>query len=138
RETAALFLALGAHVVLVDRDAAALEQAGAGLVAKFGVALRTHVADLTQPELARGAVEAAVLAYGGLDVVVSNAGDAPSGALHRADGTALLARSLEINLLSHQHVASAAAAVFERQGLGGCLLFNASKSAFNPGPLFGP
>ena len=24
------------------------------------------------------------------------------------------------------------------QGRGGCLLFNASKSAFNPGPDFGP
>jgi NAD(P)-dependent dehydrogenase (short-subunit alcohol dehydrogenase family) len=35
-------------------------------------------------------------------------------------------------------VAQAAASVFQRQGIGGCLLFNASKSAFNPGPMFGP
>jgi NAD(P)-dependent dehydrogenase (short-subunit alcohol dehydrogenase family) len=35
-------------------------------------------------------------------------------------------------------VAQSAAEVFVRQGIGGCLLFNASKSAFNPGPLFGP
>ena len=79
-----------------------------------------------------------MLAFGGLDIVVSNAGTAPSGALHESEGTQLLTQSLEINLLSHQHVAQAAAAIFRSQGLGGCLLFNASKSAFNPGPLFGP
>jgi rhamnose utilization protein RhaD (predicted bifunctional aldolase and dehydrogenase)/NAD(P)-dependent dehydrogenase (short-subunit alcohol dehydrogenase family) len=138
RETSAHFLSLGAHVVMVDRDAEALARAGADLLEKYGAALRTHVADLTQPALARAAVEAAVLAYGGLDLVVSNAGNAPSGALHEGPGTELLAQSLEVNLLSHQHVAQAAAAVFQRQGIGGCLLFNASKSAFNPGPMFGP
>ena len=43
-----------------------------------------------------------------------------------------------MNCLSHASVARAAAEVFEAQGRGGCLLFNASKSAFNPGPGFGP
>jgi rhamnose utilization protein RhaD (predicted bifunctional aldolase and dehydrogenase)/NAD(P)-dependent dehydrogenase (short-subunit alcohol dehydrogenase family) len=138
RETSAHFLALGAHVVMVDRDAESLARAGADLIKKFGSAARTQVADLTQAALARAAIETAVVAYGGLDIVVSNAGNAPSGALHEGPGTELLAQSLEINLMSHQHVAQAAAAVFQRQGLGGCLLFNASKSAFNPGPMFGP
>ena len=58
--------------------------------------------------------------------------------MHGAGGTELLAQSLDVNLLSHQHVAQSAATIFVSQGLGGCLLFNASKSAFNPGPLFGP
>jgi NAD(P)-dependent dehydrogenase (short-subunit alcohol dehydrogenase family) len=49
-----------------------------------------------------------------------------------------LRRSLEDNLLSHQLVAHAATDVMLAQGLGGCLLFNASKSAFNPGRDFGP
>jgi rhamnose utilization protein RhaD (predicted bifunctional aldolase and dehydrogenase)/NAD(P)-dependent dehydrogenase (short-subunit alcohol dehydrogenase family) len=138
RETAIHFLSLGAHVVMVDRDAESIALAGAELLAKFGGAVRTHVADLTQPALARAAIETAVLAYGGLDIVVSNAGNAPSGALHEGAGTELLTQSLEVNLLSHQHVAQAAASVFLPQGLGGCLLFNASKSAFNPGPMFGP
>jgi rhamnose utilization protein RhaD (predicted bifunctional aldolase and dehydrogenase)/NAD(P)-dependent dehydrogenase (short-subunit alcohol dehydrogenase family) len=137
-ETAAHFLALGAHVTLVDRDPTALAGAHAALAAKYGNAVDAHVADLTQPEQANQALESAVSKYGGLDIVVSNAGTAPSGALHEAPGTALLTQSLEINLLSHQHVASAAASILLRQGIGGCLLFNASKSAFNPGPLFGP
>lgn len=136
--TATHFLALGAHVMLVDRDAEALQAAAAGLTRRFAPSFEIHVADLTQPARARDAVEAAVLSFGGLDCVVSNAGNAPSGALHGPDGTALLMGSLDVNLLSHQHVAQSATEVFIRQGTGGCLLFNASKSAFNPGPLFGP
>jgi rhamnose utilization protein RhaD (predicted bifunctional aldolase and dehydrogenase)/NAD(P)-dependent dehydrogenase (short-subunit alcohol dehydrogenase family) len=137
-ETAAHFLSLGAHVVLVDRDAAALELHAAELGRKHVGAVRSVVADLVQPDAARAALEAAVLAFGGVDIVVSNAGTAPSGALHEPEGAQLLARSLEINLMSHQHVAAAASTILIRQGTGGCLLFNASKSAFNPGPLFGP
>jgi rhamnose utilization protein RhaD (predicted bifunctional aldolase and dehydrogenase)/NAD(P)-dependent dehydrogenase (short-subunit alcohol dehydrogenase family) len=137
-ETSAHFLGLGAHVVMVDRAAGPLEASAAELRRKHGGALCAHVADLTRPEQAQAALDGAVLAYGGVDIVVSNAGNAPSGALHEASGTELLARSLDINLMSHQHVARAAASIFERQGAGGCLLFNASKSAFNPGPLFGP
>jgi rhamnose utilization protein RhaD (predicted bifunctional aldolase and dehydrogenase)/NAD(P)-dependent dehydrogenase (short-subunit alcohol dehydrogenase family) len=137
-QTAAHFLSLGAHVVLVDRDSAALEQRSLELTRKHGGAVRSVVADLTQPDAARAALETAVLAFGGIDIVVSNAGTAPSGALHESEGTELLARSLEVNLMSHQHVARAAASILVRQGTGGCLLFNASKSAFNPGPLFGP
>jgi NAD(P)-dependent dehydrogenase (short-subunit alcohol dehydrogenase family) len=49
-----------------------------------------------------------------------------------------LRKSFEINFFAHQHVAQAAVRVFRRQGLGGVLLFNASKSTFNPGPGFGP
>jgi NAD(P)-dependent dehydrogenase (short-subunit alcohol dehydrogenase family) len=115
-----------------------LEVAYAELQRRFGDSVLAHVADLTEPAQARQAVEAAALAFGGLDIVVSNAGNAPSGALHEADGNASLIRSIEVNLLSHQYVAQSAAEVLIRQGLGGCLLFNASKSAFNPGPLFGP
>jgi rhamnose utilization protein RhaD (predicted bifunctional aldolase and dehydrogenase)/NAD(P)-dependent dehydrogenase (short-subunit alcohol dehydrogenase family) len=136
--TSSHFLSLGAHLMLVDRDAAALEVACATLRRRHGGAVEAYVADLTDPGEARRAVEAASLAFGGLDCVVSNAGSAPSGALHGSEGNALLGRSIEVNLLSHQYVAQSAADVFVRQGIGGCLLFNASKSAFNPGPLFGP
>jgi rhamnose utilization protein RhaD (predicted bifunctional aldolase and dehydrogenase)/NAD(P)-dependent dehydrogenase (short-subunit alcohol dehydrogenase family) len=137
-ETAAHFLSLGAHVVLVDRDEPALSSALTQLGHSHGRAVCAHVADLTRPEEAQGALDAAVLAFGGLDIVVSNAGNAPSGALHEGPGTELLAQSLQTNLMSHQLVAQAAATIFRRQAVGGCLLFNASKSAFNPGPMFGP
>ena len=136
--TSAHFLALGAHVLLVDRDREALSRAHAGLARRHGPAVRLCAADLTDAAAARAALEDATLAFGGLDIVVSNAGTAPGGALHNADGGERLRQSLETNLLSHQHVAQSAADIFLSQGVGGCLCFNASKSAFNPGPLFGP
>jgi rhamnose utilization protein RhaD (predicted bifunctional aldolase and dehydrogenase)/NAD(P)-dependent dehydrogenase (short-subunit alcohol dehydrogenase family) len=136
--TATRFLALGAHVVMVDRDEQALDDALGSLEPKFASSVIAHVADLTDPGLARRAVEASALAFGGLDLVVSNAGNAPNGALHDTEGSSLLRQSIELNLMSHQYVAQAAAEVLIRQKIGGCLLFNASKSAFNPGPLFGP
>src|SRR4029079_12837633 len=38
----------------------------------------------------------------------------------------------------HQRVAQAAIRIMRGQGTGGCLLFNVSKQAVNPGPDFGP
>ncbi|MBL9109265.1 MAG: SDR family oxidoreductase, partial [Myxococcales bacterium] len=94
--------------------------------------------DLASDVETRDAVRAAVLAFGGLDVVVSNAGTAPEGTLDTEEGEAALERSLGENLLSHTRVAKHATAVLRAQGTGGALLFNASKSAFAPGPGFGP
>jgi rhamnose utilization protein RhaD (predicted bifunctional aldolase and dehydrogenase)/NAD(P)-dependent dehydrogenase (short-subunit alcohol dehydrogenase family) len=136
--TSAHFLALGAHVLLVDRDREALARAQAGLERRHGAAVRAYAADLTDAAAARAALQEATLAFGGLDIVISNAGNAPGGALHDAEGVQRLRQSLDVNLLSHQYVAQSAAEIFLQQGIGGCLCFNASKSAFNPGPLFGP
>src|SRR5262249_30084273 len=71
-------------------------------------------------------------------VVVSNAGTAPQGMLDTDAGESALRASIEMNALSHLTVARAAVDVMTAQGTGGCLLFNASKAAFNPGPAFGP
>jgi len=68
---------------------------------------------------------------------VSNAGIAPQGQMASVS-TAELKRSFEVNLFAHQYLASGAMRVLRAQGSGGFLLFNASKSAFNPGPDFGP
>ncbi len=136
--TATHFLELGAHVLLSDVDQAGLTIAQATLAARFGRRCAAFAADVTRAEEAKRIVAAVVDAFGGLDVVVSNAGNAPSGLLHTEAGEAALLRSLELNLLSHQFIAHSACDVFRAQGVGGCLLFNASKSAFNPGKEFGP
>jgi NAD(P)-dependent dehydrogenase (short-subunit alcohol dehydrogenase family) len=67
---------------------------------------------------------------------VSNAGVAPQGAIALV-ATEELKRSFEVNFFSHQYLASAAIRVLRAQGIGGFLLFNASKAAFNPGKGFG-
>jgi rhamnose utilization protein RhaD (predicted bifunctional aldolase and dehydrogenase)/NAD(P)-dependent dehydrogenase (short-subunit alcohol dehydrogenase family) len=138
RATAARFAELGAHVMMVDRDPAALVAAHAELPPAQKKLTVHHLADVTDAAQVTAAVAACVRAFGGLDVVVSNAGTAPEGQLHTAAGDATLRASLDVNLLAHNTVARAAADVLLAQGRGGCLLFNASKSAFNPGPGFGP
>jgi NAD(P)-dependent dehydrogenase (short-subunit alcohol dehydrogenase family) len=138
RATAAAFLAAGAHVHLVDRDESTLNGARDALAAGAKWRVSASACDVSdEAEVAR-AFDACVDAFGGVDVVVSNAGTAPQGMLHEEGGTRALASSLAPNLLGHQHVASCATNVFLAQGNGGALLFNASKAAFNPGPGFGP
>ncbi len=50
----------------------------------------------------------------------------------------MLRDSFEVNFFAHQTVAQNAVRVMLAQGTGGCLLFNVSKQAVNPGPDFGP
>ena len=50
----------------------------------------------------------------------------------------VLRKSFELNFYGHQRVAQAAVRIMLAQGTGGCLLFNVSKQAVNPGPNFGP
>lgn len=138
RATAARLLDHGANVALLDIDPEPLMKAHDEL----GKGRRSHllpfVCDMTKPEKVLSAVNTVVTSFGGLDLVVSNAGTAPEGALDRIEGERALERSLDANLLSHNYVARAAVGVMRAQGRGGCLLFNASKSAFAPGPGFGP
>ena len=51
---------------------------------------------------------------------------------------AILRQSFELNFYGHQRVAQAGVRIMQAQGTGGCLLFNISKQAVNPGPNFGP
>jgi rhamnose utilization protein RhaD (predicted bifunctional aldolase and dehydrogenase)/NAD(P)-dependent dehydrogenase (short-subunit alcohol dehydrogenase family) len=138
RATAEHFLALGAHVMVTDLPGAPLEGLAADLSGRFGPGAATHPCDVSDDASVRAAIGAAVSTFGGLDIVVSNAGSAPTGYLHQEAGDRALGHSIEVNLLGHQRVAREAAAVMLRQAVGGCLLFNASKSAVAPGPDFGP
>ena len=130
--TAKLFAANGAHVVVVDLDAAkAAETAKAAGNASIGVG-----GDVTSPDDVRAAFDQAVATYGGVDIVVSNAGAAWEGGIGEIDD-ALLRRSFELNFFAHQTVAQNAVRLFKEQKTGGTLLFNTSKQAVNPGPKFG-
>jgi NAD(P)-dependent dehydrogenase (short-subunit alcohol dehydrogenase family) len=50
----------------------------------------------------------------------------------------VLRKSFELNFFAHQRVAQHAVRIMLAQGTGGCLLFNVSKQAVNPGANFGP
>jgi len=136
--TSRALLAAGAHVVVTDRQGDAMAKAADELALQWPGRVAHAVCDVTSFNDARQAAGVAADRFGGLDIVISNAGTAPMGALHTTSGDGALRGSLEVNLLGHQNVARAATEIMLAQDSGGVLLFNASKSAFNPGPDFGP
>lgn len=95
-ETARLLHERGASVVLVDLDAEATEAAAARIGADRSLGLAGDVTDL---EAMEGAVQAAAERFGGLDVVVANAGLGPPTATNRVVDPAAYERVIEVNLL---------------------------------------
>jgi rhamnose utilization protein RhaD (predicted bifunctional aldolase and dehydrogenase)/NAD(P)-dependent dehydrogenase (short-subunit alcohol dehydrogenase family) len=131
--TAKAFAAAGAEVALLDID-----EAGAAAKAKAigGAALAVRC-DVTDPKSVTAAFDKIAETFGGVDIAVSNAGAAWQGRIGEVD-EATLRQSFELNFYGHQRVAQAAVKIMLAQGTGGCLLFNVSKQAVNPGPNFGP
>jgi rhamnose utilization protein RhaD (predicted bifunctional aldolase and dehydrogenase)/NAD(P)-dependent dehydrogenase (short-subunit alcohol dehydrogenase family) len=133
--TAKAFSRQGAHLFLTDRDDSTLKAALGNLgLGRQAVGISC---DVTQRNQVEASFELCSATFGGVDIVVSNAGVAPMHEIASCPEPTLR-ESYEVNFFAHQFVAQAAVRIFERQGLGGVLLFNASKSAFNPGPGFGP
>jgi rhamnose utilization protein RhaD (predicted bifunctional aldolase and dehydrogenase)/NAD(P)-dependent dehydrogenase (short-subunit alcohol dehydrogenase family) len=129
--TAKLFKENGAEIAVLDLDGEAAAKVAKSL---GGIGLACDVTDLASIRLAFDRV---VETFGGVDILVSNAGAAWQGKIGAVD-EALLRRSFELNFFAHQRVAQAAVGIMLAQGTGGCLLFNVSKQAINPGPDFGP
>jgi rhamnose utilization protein RhaD (predicted bifunctional aldolase and dehydrogenase)/NAD(P)-dependent dehydrogenase (short-subunit alcohol dehydrogenase family) len=131
--TAKAFAAAGVEVALLDVNfAAASEQAKT-----IGPSALPVVCDVTSAASVRAAFDAVAAAFGGVDIVVSNAGAAWQGRIGEVDED-VMRKSFELNFYGHQRVAQAAVKIMLAQGTGGCLLFNVSKQAVNPGPNFGP
>ena len=138
KATAALFVELGAHVIAIDIDGEALDAAAADIAGKKRSQVVTCVANATSREDLAAAFTLASRMFGGVDIVVSNAGVAPEGRLDTPEGDEALRRSIDVNLFSHNLVATCAVERMLLSRRGGALLFNASKASFNPGPGFGP
>ena len=131
--TAQAFAAAGASVALLDIDAKAAET-HAKAIGGGAVAI---ACDVTNAVSVQQAFDEVVAAFGGVDITISNAGAAWQGKIGEVD-EATLRESFELNFFAHQKVAQAAVKIMLAQGTGGCLLFNASKQAVNPGANFGP
>jgi rhamnose utilization protein RhaD (predicted bifunctional aldolase and dehydrogenase)/NAD(P)-dependent dehydrogenase (short-subunit alcohol dehydrogenase family) len=131
--TARAFAQAGAEVALLDID----EQAAGRVAAEIGGDALVVTCDVTDAASVRLAFDRVVEAFGGVDIAVSNAGAAWMGLIGEVD-EAVLRQSFELNFYGHQRVAQNAVKVMRAQGTGGCLLFNVSKQAINPGPRFGP
>lgn len=137
RAIAGRLAAAGAMVVLTDRDEAAVTTMADDLCRKAGEINAVAVKmDVTREASVRGAFEEAVRAYGGLDILVSNAGMAKSSPVDRLSLSDWDA-SVAVNATGHFLVCREAIRIFKEQGLGGNIVTVATKNVLAPGKDFG-
>jgi NAD(P)-dependent dehydrogenase (short-subunit alcohol dehydrogenase family) len=112
--TARELIGRGAYVVIVDLHADAVEEAASGLHAANALGI---AADVTDMDAMEAAVAQTVERFGGLDVVVANAGIASRGATALAAEVEQFERVIDVNLLGvWRSVRAALPEVARRQG----------------------
>jgi rhamnulose-1-phosphate aldolase/alcohol dehydrogenase len=136
RAAAQRLAAEGAHVMVTDLDAAGARKVAEEISGAQGAGRAMGIGlDVTSEVSVRAAFEAAVLAYGGVDIVVSNAGTAHSSPVDRME-LADWERSFAVNATGHFLVAREGMRVLKAQGLGGAFVFVATKNVMSPGKDF--
>lgn len=133
RATAAAFCREGGHVVVADIDAEGARATAEALCAEFGPGAAHGLGmDVTTEAEVAEAFAAAVLAYGGLDLVIANAGIASSA---RIEETSLAEWNRSLGILGTGYFLTAreGARVLRAQGLGGSVEFVVSKNAVAAG-----
>ena len=126
-----LFKNYGAEVVLLDYNLKKINE-----LQKSVKELCVHC-DVTNKNSVAKAFKKICEIYGGIDILISNAGTAIGGSIAEVDDK-ILRKSFEENFFSHQNCASEAIKIMKKQNIDGCLLFNISKQSVNPGKNFGP
>ncbi|RWA22659.1 hypothetical protein MBRU_11965 [Mycolicibacterium brumae DSM 44177] len=126
-DTARRFAAAGAKVVLVDVDGDRLDRA----VASLGGNAIAVVADVRDVDALRGATVQALEAFGGLDVVVANAGVTPPTATLRIVDLDDFRRVIDINLIGALNTVRATVEPIIARG--GHIQLIGSCAAFAPG-----
>jgi len=127
----------GASVVVTDLNRRAVEALAEELNARANRRRALGVImDVTDAQSIQRAFDATLRTFGGLDFLVSNAGIAHVAAIDRLQLTDW-ERSLSVNATGHFLVAQAAVRLLRAQGLGGALVFIASKNVLAPGKEFG-
>ena len=135
RAAAQRLASAGAHVFVTDVDAEGAE-AAATRISAAGDAAEPLTLDVTDEDAVAATVRDVLLAVGGIDVVVSNAGIADAAPI---DTLTLAAwqRSLDVNATGHFLVTRAAIRAMRRQAIGGSVVLVCTKNAFDPGRDFG-
>jgi NAD(P)-dependent dehydrogenase (short-subunit alcohol dehydrogenase family) len=126
--TGALLVARGAKVVLVDLEADPLREVVEWLGAASATSITGDVTELADME---AAVAHALERFGGIDVVVANAGIASYGSVGVVD-PAMFRRVIDVNVTGVFHTVRAALAELERRR--GYILVVSSEAAYAPAP----
>lgn len=128
RAIAARFLQEGACVVLADIDATALESTSAEFAKTFGKdVVRTATVNVTDEAAVIASFTAAALAFGGIDILVSNAGIASAAAVEDTS-LELWNRNIDILATGYFLVSREAFRLMKKQKTGGSIVFIASKN----------
>ncbi|WP_027092455.1 bifunctional rhamnulose-1-phosphate aldolase/short-chain dehydrogenase [Cohnella thermotolerans] len=132
-ETARRLVSEGAHVVLADLNLEGAEKVAAEINAKHGdnraIAVKM---DVTNEEAVQAAYALTALTYGGVDIIVNNAGLATSSPF---DETSLKEWNLNMNVLGTGYflVAREAFKIMKTQAIGGSMVFIGSKNSVYAG-----
>lgn len=133
RSTAYRLAQDGAHVVIADINTEAGEEVAADMQKTFGKgrAIFVHT-NVTSEEAVQNALRQTVLKYGGLDVLVNNAGIA-GGAPIDETTLAMFQRNIDILVTGYFLMAREAFKVMKAQGIGGTMVFVGSKNSIAAG-----
>ncbi|KZM47592.1 bifunctional rhamnulose-1-phosphate aldolase/short-chain dehydrogenase [Labrenzia sp. OB1] len=132
--TAERFLREGACVVLADIDAEALTATAENLEGRFSKdVVRTVTMDVTSEDAVAGSFARAAMEFGGIDILVSNAGIASSAPIEE---TSLELWNKNMSILSTGYflVSRSAFQVMKQQGIGGSIIFIGSKNGLAASP----
>ncbi len=126
-----------AHVIVTDIDEEGAQAVASRIVDACGPG-RAHglEMDVTSQADVAAAFRSTVMAYGGLDILVSNAGIAPTGPMHEMS-LSLWQKAFDVNTTGHFLVAQEAVKIMRQQGIGGNLVFVGTKNVPAPGGDFG-
>lgn len=130
-------LEAGAEVLVSDYNEESLVRIHNKLVEKFGAARVAAVPmDVTKDDQVARAFAECCRRFGGVDIVVPNAGVAYVSKIADMDPVEFR-RVVDVNLIGTMSVLREAARVFTKQGTGGAVIVQGSKNVFEPGAGFG-
>jgi rhamnose utilization protein RhaD (predicted bifunctional aldolase and dehydrogenase)/NAD(P)-dependent dehydrogenase (short-subunit alcohol dehydrogenase family) len=127
------FLKHGSQVVLLENNMNNVKKTPED-IAKSVTILKC---DVTNKNEVKKAISNVVNMYGGVDIMISNAGAAWQGEIGKVSEK-ILKESFDLNFYAHQYLSQACIDIMLKQNTGGVLLFNITKQAINPGNNFGP
>ena len=131
--TAREFLNEGAEVILLENNLLNIKNTPQE-IAKNAKIIRCDVTNILDVQKS---FEQICLTYGGMDILVSNAGAAWQGNIGTVSDE-IIKESFDLNFYAHQYLSQESIKILLTQKTEGVLLYNISKQSVNPGNNFGP